>query len=241
MLAVRLCDVAPDGASLRLSYGLLNLSHRDGPAEPKPLKPGQRTRLRIPLCAVAHRFAPGHRIRIALSTSYWPIAWPSPRQATVTLHTSECALLLPVRSESGLVPPSFAAAEGAPPTAILSTRPRQLDHPQDRITTDAQTGTVLLSRDRDRGAWHAQDVDVTYDATGLLEFAIHPDDPLSARQSFTLTTTVGRDGWHTRTTAFSHLAATAAHFLLTSRLEAYDGEECVFTRSWTMEIPRDSL
>ena len=29
-LAVRLCDVHPDGASLRVSYGILNLAHRDG-------------------------------------------------------------------------------------------------------------------------------------------------------------------------------------------------------------------
>ena len=27
---------------------------------------------------IAHAFPAGHRMRIALSTSYWPIAWPSP-------------------------------------------------------------------------------------------------------------------------------------------------------------------
>ena len=33
-LAVRLCDVHPDAASLRVSYGILNLTHRDGDETP---------------------------------------------------------------------------------------------------------------------------------------------------------------------------------------------------------------
>ena len=55
-LAVRLCDVHPDGASLRVSFGILNLAHRDGHEAPTPLVPGaalsgahpaQRCRLRV--------------------------------------------------------------------------------------------------------------------------------------------------------------------------------------------------
>ena len=59
MIAARLCEVAPDGASLRVSYGLLNLSHRDGGAEPRPLVPGERVRIRLELCGLAHRFSAG--------------------------------------------------------------------------------------------------------------------------------------------------------------------------------------
>jgi putative CocE/NonD family hydrolase len=36
LVAARLCEVNPEGASLRVSYGLLNLSHREGPARPHP-------------------------------------------------------------------------------------------------------------------------------------------------------------------------------------------------------------
>ena len=36
-LIVRLCDVHPDGASLRVSYGVLNLTHRDSDKSPAPL------------------------------------------------------------------------------------------------------------------------------------------------------------------------------------------------------------
>ena len=37
----RLSLVAPDGAATRISYGVLNLTHRDSHAEPSPLVPGQ--------------------------------------------------------------------------------------------------------------------------------------------------------------------------------------------------------
>ncbi|MEX1057419.1 MAG: CocE/NonD family hydrolase, partial [Natronospirillum sp.] len=39
MVAVRLSDVIPSGKATRVTYGLLNLSHRDGSAEPQPMEP----------------------------------------------------------------------------------------------------------------------------------------------------------------------------------------------------------
>src|SRR5262249_40498287 len=71
MLAVRLCDIAPDGSSLRVSYGLLNLCHRDSHEFPTALEPHAWYRVRVNLNDIAHRFSAGHRIRVALSTSYW--------------------------------------------------------------------------------------------------------------------------------------------------------------------------
>ena len=42
MVAVRLSDVAPDGRATRISYGLRNLTHRDGHDHPSALVPGER-------------------------------------------------------------------------------------------------------------------------------------------------------------------------------------------------------
>ena len=78
LVCVRLCDVASDGASTLVTRGLLNLTHRDGHEQPAPLDPGERYTIRVRLSAIAHAFQPGHRIRVALSPTYWPWAWPSP-------------------------------------------------------------------------------------------------------------------------------------------------------------------
>ena len=39
---VMLADVHPDGTSAQVSFGVLNLTHREGHSQPKPLAPGER-------------------------------------------------------------------------------------------------------------------------------------------------------------------------------------------------------
>src|SRR5690606_21767704 len=118
LLAARLCDVAPDGSSLRVSYGLLNLCQRDSREAPEPLEPGRPYRVTLQLNDLAHAFAAGHRIRLALSSSYWPIAWPSPEPATLTVRTGISTLTLPARPPR---PEDDALREFEPPEAAPGT------------------------------------------------------------------------------------------------------------------------
>ena len=57
LVCVRLCDVAPDGSSLLVTRGLLNLTHRDGHERPEPLVPGERYTVTVRLNSIAHAFA----------------------------------------------------------------------------------------------------------------------------------------------------------------------------------------
>src|SRR6185295_3553708 len=124
-VVARLEDVAPDGSSLRVSYGALNLTHRDSHEHPSPLEPGKRYTVRVQLNDAAHAFAPGHRIRVAVSSSYWPIFWPSPESVTLSLFTGASALALPVRRprpEDARLQP-LPPSEGATPLARTYLRP----------------------------------------------------------------------------------------------------------------------
>jgi putative CocE/NonD family hydrolase len=67
-IAARLSDVAPDGRATRVTYGLLNLTHRDRDDRPEPAEPGAFQRVRVQLNGVAQAFPPGHRIRLSLSS-----------------------------------------------------------------------------------------------------------------------------------------------------------------------------
>jgi uncharacterized protein len=244
LLAVRLCDVAPDGSSLRVTYGLLNLAHRDSDEKPSPLVPGQRYKLSVRLCAMAYAFPKGHRIRLALSTAYWPLVWPSPVQATVTLHGKASALHLPVREPDASLDDTlahFGEAEGSAPQALVELRPKQTDRSQDRIEEEMGDGRVTLFRTRDRGAWRTTDTNVEYDATGLLKFSIQAEDPLAAKQEFSLTSTLGRPGWRIRTETTTEFTATATAFLLQAKLTAFLDDQPVFDRSWDYRIDRDNM
>jgi predicted acyl esterase len=114
-IAVRLCDVCPSGEVLRVSYGILNLTRRGGSDAPSPLTPGRRYRVRIQLNDAGARFSAGHRIRLALSTTYWPLMWPAPDPETITLYSG--SLSLPVR------PPKPADARLPPLPAIETAAP----------------------------------------------------------------------------------------------------------------------
>src|SRR4051812_34668896 len=85
VIAVRLCDVAPDGSSLLVTRGLLNLTRRDDMDASATLEPGARYAVRVRLDAIGQRIPAGHRLRLAISTSYWPWVWPSPEPATITV------------------------------------------------------------------------------------------------------------------------------------------------------------
>lgn len=126
MVAVRLSDVAPDGKVTRVSYGLLNLTHRAGHDEPRALTPGKRYSVVVWLNGMAQAFPAGHRIRLGISTSYWPLAWPPPEPVRLTVIAGTSELVLPTRpvaesDEVSLTP--FDEPEGTPPIATTQLRP----------------------------------------------------------------------------------------------------------------------
>jgi hypothetical protein len=100
MVAVRLGDVQPDGTIERMTYGLLNLTHDEGHERSTPLEPGKTYHVHVPLNYMARRLTPGHAISLAISSSYWPLAWPAPEPVTLSVNASTTRLLLPVFTAS---------------------------------------------------------------------------------------------------------------------------------------------
>ena len=94
LVAVRLCDVDADGSSLQVARGVLNLAHRDGHEAPSPCVPGERIHTVIRLSFMAHAFTPGRRVRVAISPTWWPHAWPSPEPVRLTVHGATLLLSL---------------------------------------------------------------------------------------------------------------------------------------------------
>ena len=92
-LAARLCEMLPDGTSILVSRGILNLTHRESHTDPEPLAPGEPYEVRIELDATSWTFTPGSRIRMAIAGSDWPNAWPPPVAATLTVDGG--AVVLP--------------------------------------------------------------------------------------------------------------------------------------------------
>lgn len=239
MLAGVLSDILPDGAATRVSFGLLNLTHRDSHEAPEPLEPGQTYRVTLKLNDCGHRFAAGNRIRLALSTAYWPIAWPSPEKATLTITAGDSTLALPVRplrnADEDLRP--FGAPESATPLdATVLTAPAF----ESSFTHDIVTGIVTHRQRVDEGAivYNAHDR-WTVASTHEELYSVHPDDPLSCELDITWTENFSRGAWDISTRTRTLMRATVTHFVIRGELEAHMGNENVHTQTWEHEIPRD--
>ena len=85
LVAVRLCDVAPDGSSSLIARGVLNLTHRYGHDRVVPLVPGETVTVRVPMQSTSYALPSGHLLRLAVSPTYWPWVWPSPDPVVLTV------------------------------------------------------------------------------------------------------------------------------------------------------------
>lgn len=241
LVAVRLNDVAPDGASTRVTLGLLNLCHRAGHGAPQALIPGEWTEATVDLDDIAHAFPPGHRIAVSVSTSYWPIAWPSPANPTLTLDLAQCRLELPVRpprpEDAALRP--FDPAECAAPTP---SRALPTDSPhRRRITRDLLTGETVVDFPRWTYATEMPDIATTTRGQALARYRITGDDPLSARCETECMAEIARPDGVFRHESRGSLTCDATHFHVEMHLTVLENGQPVFARSWQERIARDHI
>jgi hypothetical protein len=241
LLAVRLCDIAPDGASRLVSWGLLNLTHRESHANPKPLEPGQTYQVKVQLNVAAHRLVAGHRWRVAISPTYWPHAWPSPVPVRLTLLTgAESCLVLPVRPprelDESLAP--FGPPEGSPPLEFESLRPEKAAR---TFTYDVVTGCLQMVDRIDEGRKRIISNNIVNDSVIINTFSIIEGEPLTARVQCNRQIELSRENWQTRVETMSVMTSDADYFHLTNVLDAYEGQVRVFTKSWTKKVQRDRV
>jgi len=237
-LAVRLNEVAPDGASTRITFGLLNLTHRESHETPEALQPGKRYRATVQLNDIAHAFATGNRLRIAISTTYWPLVWPSPEPVTLTLFTGASRLELPLRAprpeDEELRP--FPTPEGAKPLAKTYHRPA---NGRRWIERDVGSGLATYHIEEDMGRFTIDHIGLETDFVQREAYRIREEDPLSAEVEIAYSIAIGRGDWQTRTETRTLMRADRTHFLIEAELKAYEGDRQLLVRRWNERIARE--
>ncbi|MFW5824069.1 MAG: CocE/NonD family hydrolase [Marinobacter sp.] len=241
MIAVRLSDVAPDDKATRVTYGLLNLNHMDGSDQPRRLEPGKRYRVRVQMNGIAHAFDAGHRLRLSVSTSYWPLAWAPPEPVRLKVYTENASLHLPERphqaSDRRLKP--FEEPVCAPPPVI--TRLTE-EHHNWLVHRDLATGISSLEVINDSGSFHLESIDLNVQARVVETYSTVSDDFLSPRAEVVTERGLWRDNWRIRTVTRTLVTCNRDCFQLHANLDAYEqadgAEKRVYCKAWTREIPR---
>lgn len=234
-LAAVLSVVAPDGKATLVSFGVLNLTHRDGHAEPQALPVGQAVDIRVQLNVIGQRVPAGHRLRLQLSQSYWPVIWPAPNRAELGLTAAR--LDLPLLAEgTGPDMPEFEQPEGATPLATeriedgQASRAHCLDY-----ATGAETHRRYSDTGRERHPHTG--IEVWYENED--RFTIHPEDPNSATGTCRWSKRYRRGDWLAELDATVTVCSKADCWHITAKLEARDGDGVVLIRDWSESIPRD--
>jgi len=219
--------VLPDGKSWLVSYGVLNLTHRDSHEHPRALKAGQFYDVEVPFYMVAHRFKKGSRIRAAISEGLWPLLWPSPQVATLTMELSASSLILPVRAP----PPAEAPfpipvkhSSGSSPYTHSDVGPGTEGHLDRPLNTTffEEIGTRVQDRSRE-------------------SFTMKEGDPNSSVWRQENTTAWKRGDWDCTVSAAFELSSTRHEFQLKEVLRAKKGDEEIFKREKISVIKRELL
>ncbi len=236
----RLCDVAPDGASTLVTRGVLNLAARHGRDRTDDWTPGESEDVVFDLNGIGHTFAPGHRIRIAISSAYWPWIWPQAGSAGFTLDADGSFVELPVRRHTEDPGITFGEPEQSEPLGVV--------YP---VTLEEPRPERLVVRDVAKGEWRLE-VDPRYGGT-----RVYPDGlefTEDALETYTISRTTRSP--HAPAARLGDPAAPAGDvlgrphrdpleiaadehdFITSDEVICKDGEEVVFHRTWEKRIPR---
>ncbi|WP_027163916.1 CocE/NonD family hydrolase [Mesorhizobium sp. WSM1293] len=239
LLSATLSEVFPEGAASRISYGILNLSHRNDDLDIVPMVPGRAETVRIKLRCCGQRFEAGERIRLALATSHWPIVFPTAEQATLSIHCGDSRLILPVRAPQKLDDTlgAFLTPESAAPMEqeVLTKG----DGFQRSVSTDQVTGETVYQVVNDGGTVRHPHTGIVLSAKHVDRFSIHPDDPTSAVGTCTWEKSYGRGDWQARLSVTATVRALRDVWRIETHITAHDGDERIVDRSEVKEYRRD--
>ena len=235
-IAVRLNDVWPTGEVSRITYALQNLCMRESREYPTPLEPGKRYKMKIKLDDIAWTVPKGHRIRVSISTSYFPMMWPAPEPVKLTVYAGASTLAVPIRKKNlADKPVVFADPEAATPVAQ-----KVIKKPSNKRVTsmDTKSGRTKLEIVDDFGVQELKPHGLIVSGVGRETYSIDANDPLSAIAETHWTEALKRGKWEVRTETRGRLTATKTHWVVWGKIEAFEGKKRVFVKEFNEQIER---
>lgn len=231
-MTLRLCDVAPDGSSTLISLGLLNLQFRDGFDVAQALSPGQFYDVTIDLDQAAYVLPQGHRLRLAISPSYWPFIWPEAGPSLLTIKAGQLDLpVLTDRAGQDWDCPELTDSP-EPVTKILRKGVESK-----RVNTQGQQRQLIIHAD------HGEVENLEHglrNSSEILEtWSIDHDDIARADAEIIWNRSMKRNDFSASTKVTTKMAGDSTAFYVTVRVMAYEGETCIFEKEYTDRVSRD--
>lgn len=231
-LSAKLCDVFPDGESVLVDRAVLNLTHRDGSAEPAALEPGCAYHVTVEMDATSWVFEPGHRVRLALAGSDWPNVWAPPGRSRLEVRPADSTLVLPV----------LPAAPEAPEPPLPAVARAHDDGSEPRPVTWRVEDDVLGRERRvviDHGGRSTLEDGSTVEEHYWGHVAVSTADPAASRAEGGAAFELARPEATVRTEARMRLESDAGSYRLSLEVEAQEDGTPRWSRRFERTYPRD--
>jgi len=228
-LSAKLCDVAPDGTSVLITKGVLNLAHRDSSTNPAPLVPGEVYPVRLSLLAAAYRLRPGHRFRLMLAAADFQNAWPTPQPHHLTVHYgSKRAVRLSLprvfeeHSASALTEPHFQ------PSYFPPLPPADIPVPEYRIEHDLVRRATAVAYSTRSGV-----------GTNESRYTVSLNTPADASVVSSFEYPFDRPGVAVRVHSHCVTRSDAEQFHHTAHVKITLNGEPYWEKTWVTSVPRE--
>lgn len=274
-IIARLVDIHPDGTAFLISHGCLNLAHRhmmrhinkltnatpqvmpnqrdDHTALPKPMPLNQMEPIALDLLTSGYCLAAGHRLRLSLSTSYFPLCMPPAKacRLTIAVNESSSTLTLPLIGQVQEI--TMPTIDMADTSKVSFPQHGYSNAEEERInkTWQDDDGTVHRVKGITYGWLRHPDHPIEWQEGSHQHHRIHPEDPLTAwseviyKSHHRLTTaSTARDGtmiepYHTASIGRSVYRCDTDHIYIDGELTVLLNGQRLFHKTWQEKIKRD--
>ncbi|MDG2475153.1 MAG: CocE/NonD family hydrolase [Paracoccaceae bacterium] len=233
-LAIRLCDLRPDGTSALITHGFINLTMVDSFEEPKELEIGKRINVGITLDHIAYFIPKGHRFRLAISSSYWPFIWPSPELTKIKIFSGSLNISkidISKYEETNILDNPVT---GEPSNCKIKSSPTS----SRKEFFDKSSESRVVEVKHDSGCFLDLDHGLETDSFVIERWTIKDDDPLSARIDIDWFQSLKRKDWLVSTRSKFMVKCDNKSFFIEASIFAYEGDKEVFEKSFKEIIDR---
>ena len=177
--------------------------------------------------------------RIAISSSYWPMVWPSPEAVTLTIDPKRSHLELPVLpSLAGSRAVKFAPPEYATAGSVTVKEPARETR---RAGYDIESEIATVHIVSDDGRYIIDDIGTEIAATREKTYSIARNDPSTASTVVACRQEYRRGDWDVRVESEIAVTADRDQFHLTGKIRAYEKGSLFASRDFADDIPRDCM
>ncbi|KAG5499938.1 hypothetical protein GH5_04076 [Leishmania sp. Ghana 2012 LV757] len=246
-LFAQLCDIAPDGAATRITYGMKNLVHcgPEGDGAIALVQPGQVVQVIVNMDFCGYCVPASHSISLSLANNYWPMVWPSPAATTLRLDAATAVLRVPVlhpRAATIIAGPD-PVPEVAASTPMTIVSPGHVDRSvsYDLVRDTWTCVTNGVGGTFGEGIFCLEDIHTTLEHHLRRELTLSNRDPLSARYLITQKVKVSRPCCVTEVTITSTQHCDADYLYIRSHIKAAHNDEEVFDKSFSRRVSREAV